>query len=81
MQDMRKMQDMGAMTEEFVDGAQKTIDEAEAGKELDAMWRRINALESKKSQEKPRQVPKHCKKPLPKNAKKRARKNGTTLYG
>jgi len=76
MEDLRHLQKMGLMDKELVDGMQSAIDQAPEADQMRAAFNRMDELQETPTQE--RQTPKHCKPPLVKNAKKRARSKGIT---
>lgn len=80
MQDINQLRGMGLMDADMVDDMQEAIDGAERGKELEAAFNRINDLQNKPDNYKPKKqkvthVRKHEKQPMAKNQKKRMRKH------
>ena len=76
MQDMKSLQRMGMMGDEMVDEMEKSAKAYFEG-ETDAIAKRLNKVDDLPTQErKAKHTPRHMKKPLAKNMRKRQRKHG-----
>jgi hypothetical protein len=79
MEDLRKLRDMGAIGEEVFDKTDLAVRDFQRGdqdalRELEGRLSRLITQESEFIK-----TPKHKKRPMAKNARKRARKNGAFI--